>query len=314
MNYKLPAQEIEIGERLRGFREYLRISRTVFALEIGISSERLASYEAGRVRLPYETFAAIAERFSINPVWLAEGLDLPQASWAFDDSAYRTSIVPRSPFSFVFNEFLKKDLTNDAYNLQKRVFALHGAMKSLAEFLSKRRLAGQRMLPDMFARWRVTEIQKTMPFILKELQCDTPMLSDDEIKRWGLPKSEAEGGMRPGVQSREKKNLTPYYASCNNDAMKSPMRSLLGRVVLATKARGKKAALAKLLKVPPPRVSEWLHGAGEPSGEITLRLLKWVEAEEAQQKSPGDVTTVAKGKTRSEKERHANFKTSPRKR
>jgi transcriptional regulator with XRE-family HTH domain len=78
------------------------------------------------------------------------------------------------------------------------------------------------------------------------------------------------------------------------------MKDLLARLAQATKARGKKAALAKFLKIPASRISEWLHGSYEPSGEITLRLLEWVQAgEAAQQKSPGDVTSAAKGKTRS---------------
>jgi len=96
----------------------------------------------------------------------------------------------------------------------------------------------------------------------------------------------------------EKKNLTQSYASRINAVMQSPKSALLRRLGRATRLRGKQSELAKALKVPQSRVSEWLHGMGFPTGESVLRLLEWVTAEEAKQKSLDDAEHTAKGKAR----------------
>lgn len=44
-----------------------------------------------------------------------------------------------------------------------------------------------------------------------------------------------------------------------------------------TEPSGMKAKLAEYLKVPPARVSEWLSEKYIPSGDMTLRMLNWVE-------------------------------------
>jgi len=61
------------------------------------------------------------------------------------------------------------------------------------------------------------------------------------------------------------------------------LASLLARVKRATEQPGKKSALANWLRVPLPRVSEWLNEVHEPGAEITLQLLNWVNREEERQ-------------------------------
>jgi len=73
---------------------------------------------------------------------------------------------------------------------------------------------------------------------------------------------------------------------------------LLADVKRLTKGEGKKAALAKHLRVPRPRVSEWLAGLYEPGGAKTLALLNWVEEQEANKKSPRPAATGRERKTR----------------
>ena len=51
------------------------------------------------------------------------------------------------------------------------------------------------------------------------------------------------------------------------------MSALLDRVRALVTAKGMKTRLAEDLDIPPSRLSEWLAGKYEPSGEITLRLL-----------------------------------------
>jgi hypothetical protein len=86
--------------------------------------------------------------------------------------------------------------------------------------------------------------------------------------------------------------------------------AVIRRIVLATKLHGKRTTLAKFLKVPNSRVSEWLNHAVTPGAEITLRLIQWVELEEAKQakKSRHDARTPRRQKTRSTQSNYAKRK------
>ena len=93
--------------------------------------------------------------------------------------------------------------------------------------------------------------------------------------------------------------------------MSPRLNALLERLVRLLRKRGSKKHLALLMGVPPPRLSEWLTGKHEPSAETTLRLLEWVQAEEAKQKSPASVRAPAEQRTRLRKRDEAKPKPSP---
>jgi transcriptional regulator with XRE-family HTH domain len=94
----------------------------------------------------------------------------------------------------------------------------------------------------------------------------------------------------------------------------SKLTALVRRVQGATTAPGKRSELARFLKVPLSRVSEWLSGVRNPSGETTLQLLEWVTAEEAQKhKSPGSATNTARAATRRKQSCYEKPKSSRRK-
>jgi transcriptional regulator with XRE-family HTH domain len=108
-------REKEICDRLRRFREILQIPRTKFALTVGINSERLYTYEAGKAQIRYDTFAAVQKQFSINPVWLATGNESPAAK-DFSDEKFREQIKPRELFSSVYDRLLERYLTMERVN------------------------------------------------------------------------------------------------------------------------------------------------------------------------------------------------------
>jgi transcriptional regulator with XRE-family HTH domain len=73
---------------------------------------------------------------------------------------------------------------------------------------------------------------------------------------------------------------------------------LFRRVRKASKARGARARLAIYIGVSPTTLSDWLSGRFEPGGEVTLSMLKWVEAEEAkQQKEEASGASTPKART-----------------
>jgi hypothetical protein len=103
--------------------------------------------------------------------------------------------------------------------------------------------------------------------------------------------------------------LTPITGPGKTEPMQSGLDGLRRRLRTATQGKGKKTELAKFLGVKPPRISEWLSDR-EPGGETTLRLLQWVEREEAKQKSPASVDALEGAKTRLRKSQHDNQKPS----
>jgi len=111
----LTEREKEICDRLRRFREILQIPRTRFSLSIGVSSERLYSYEAGRAQIRYDTFSAVQQQYALNPVWLATGQESPRLD-NFSDEKFRAQVKPRELFSSVYDRLLEKYLTMGRMN------------------------------------------------------------------------------------------------------------------------------------------------------------------------------------------------------
>jgi transcriptional regulator with XRE-family HTH domain len=102
----------------------------------------------------------------------------------------------------------------------------------------------------------------------------------------------ARSATRPRHAPKEssKQGLTVIDEYVNLTPMTSPLVNLLERVRKATASEGMKSELAKLLGVPPSALSHWLSGRRQPGGETALKLLQWVEQQEAHQnKSPGSV-------------------------
>jgi DNA-binding transcriptional regulator YiaG len=80
----------------------------------------------------------------------------------------------------------------------------------------------------------------------------------------------------------EKSQLTNKASSLTSEVVKPVLPKLIERLKRATATRGKKSALAEWLGVHRQCVTDWLSGKQEPGGEITLRLLQWVEQQERQ--------------------------------
>jgi transcriptional regulator with XRE-family HTH domain len=135
VNYKLPKEEMEIGKRLRLFRQMLKIPRTAFALDIGISGERLASYESGRARLRYETFRALNAKYYIVPTWLATGTGIARASIPFDDAVFEGSIDPKRPFSEVYSSVLDGALSAIGYEFFHEITMCQSFVSKLQSLL-----------------------------------------------------------------------------------------------------------------------------------------------------------------------------------
>src|SRR5260370_26729483 len=66
-------REREICDRIRQFRESTKWTQDDVSKELGITRDRWASVEYGRIPLRYELAKRIAEKFDVGLHWIAEG-------------------------------------------------------------------------------------------------------------------------------------------------------------------------------------------------------------------------------------------------
>lgn len=85
-------------------------------------------------------------------------------------------------------------------------------------------------------------------------------------------------------EAPQKSQLTNKADSLTFTGMKPVLPKLIERLKRATAERGKKSELAIWLGVHRQCVTDWLSGKQEPGGEITLKMLRWVEQQERQPK------------------------------
>lgn len=256
-------REIQIGQRLRAFREAKRISRTAFALSIGIGSERLASYEAGRVPLRFEVFLAVHRRYFLNPVWLATGeehqaYDSPVEDWG-------KLVVIAIPRRWLFTEAYDRALERWCKDKNR-----------MAEALAGRIVDSISSLIDLAKEHRNVRVTSDIAFLIKERLKDLDTF----------------------LESFSQFDLTAKSKYRKPPQVPLPtLKQLLDQTRELVEPSGMKAVLASYLGVPQSRVSEWLGGKHEPSGEVTLKLLKWVSEPASKQSTPGSSINTAKGKT-----------------
>ncbi len=70
---QLPKREFEICSRLKEIREELHLGQKEFGQQVGMTRERIASYEAARAPLRYDLALKICRQFIISEKWLAIG-------------------------------------------------------------------------------------------------------------------------------------------------------------------------------------------------------------------------------------------------
>jgi transcriptional regulator with XRE-family HTH domain len=251
LSTSLPDREAEICRRLRSFREQTKISRTAFALSIGVGGERLASYESARAPIRYEMFLTIAKRYPINPVWLATGFGSASLRDAFDFAALPMQIPyhPRALFSDVYDTHLKPILENKSIIADRKLQQAEHALDDLNKWA--RENAGFKIVPAR-REWIYRALAETVATI------NSADSSEGERAPQFLLTEPSHSGKVAGVT----------------------LKSLLARLDRITKTPGAKAKLAKFLKAPRESVSRWLSGDREPGGKITLKMLEWVEQEE----------------------------------
>lgn len=321
----LPATEIEICRRLREFRTFTRLTQAQFAYQVGLDWRTLASYEYARNVLNYTAAVHILRRFrALNPFWLAEGPPAPMLAFfpRHYPSAKELGFRAKIPFSTVFELRLRQAfLSTQSYwvvpgqpppffNLPQNLDGRIEAVEIFANLLSYW-LAGQ---PDTRINEFLNAIMEAIGPLAEKFPHDPPSVQLERFK--ALFSADAHfplaGPFQPAASSPIKCPLTEFNEYVNISTVETEMARLLERLKTVTRKRGKKSELARVLGVPLASVSQWLSGAREPSGETTLRLQKWVLAEEAKQNVLAGADNTGKDWTQERKSNENKSKPSGR--
>jgi transcriptional regulator with XRE-family HTH domain len=264
-------READICGRLRQARQATNLSQVAFARLLGIDSSRLASYEHARVPIRLDLALKAAALGEVSLRWLAEGLE-PRQLPIFPDS----KLIERAG----------NGLFSAAYDVWLRSF-FDAELKNLKAIGGKWGQAGARRSGDVGQGTAIgilgpDEVLKLTDFLVRNLVYSCPPQLYPEIyadvsaaiNQFHRRHLEAIGKFPKNKLPK----FTPAESSENRNQKLPTLAQLLDRVRALVVAKGMKAKLAADLDVPPSRLSEWLAGKYEPSGEITLRLLHWVKS------------------------------------
>ncbi len=329
----LAEREKEICRRLRQFRtEQTKLSRVAFASYLGIDSSALANYEHGRVALRYGVVRRVAEEFSMNLRWLAEGKP-PEMYFVHLDEEVVRKPDPKQLFSAAYDTFLKirveeamrlrdveslsciPGIASEGSIMENIWWRAGGSPRAgLAAELAKLIEAyWHRMPEDVLAEFFSQMRDTAHRFFL-----DHKVEIESSIRARATRELSAhEAGPKTGVL---KESLTSAVGSGKQAGVKtespSSLQQLLNDVKSLTSVRNSKAALARAMRVTPQAVSEWLSGKSAPEAERVFRLLDWVRVEkERQQKSSGGVNAPPEPQTRKRSQQNEKHQQSgpPRK-
>jgi transcriptional regulator with XRE-family HTH domain len=276
-------------------RESLHWSQSEFSKELGITRDQLTAIESGSTPLRYDIAWRLRIRFTISLRWLAEEEGFP-GSFLDDDlpPPSKTGLSGRALLSSVIkarDKRVQREAGASPISTPEQLSASLGAIiygKEEQEADIKHRLVMEDFIkiwvPDWIARAPLGKANELTEFIMKSANDFLRRFPEDPAKvvdaraeemTWERIRSENAKRRLSGLENNP---LTQTSESSRNAAVKTKLtlKELLKMVKLVTEPRGMKAKLAKHLGVSESNVSEWLRGIREPGGEMTLRLLNWV--------------------------------------
>jgi DNA-binding phage protein len=241
---------------------------------LGISRERLASYEYGRAPLRYGVADDFCLTCSVNQRWLAEGR--PPSSYRVPIAEKLSNTIPRDMlFSEAFDRFLRNPIDHHLKEVAKAVgwreqdldasvgmhFVLH---------------AGETPASNA-ARLMTTIFEPLMDRLPEDLYPQLFRTIYKAVKSFTL---EHELELLP---EKQEKVVDDNTTTGSLHAAVNPLShwgQLLRQLRAATSARGEQAALARHLGLTRQAVSKWFSSTGEPSAEVALKALAWLQDKE----------------------------------
>lgn len=285
-----------IGGRLRTFREALQIPRSRFAVSIGYGSERIASYEAGRAPLPYAVFVEIANRFHLNPFWLATGQGDQEGKITGNfPNAVHLGEPKNAKFINVFNRHIAGIFPVKSFTLPGEVISRQLQSESVRALIDDCFIS----VPKNQVRPFAELLQSTINNFLQEHGLDDPnsvlarKVMERELRKAAttihltrvgkhlITKAQNESAPLannpPEINVQVALDNPPPLKEDANAAMEiTSLSELVNKLRALTKERGMKAALAKECKVSRQAVDQWLAETSSPSAEAVFAALRFV--------------------------------------
>jgi plasmid maintenance system antidote protein VapI len=255
-------EERAVADRVRRVRYHVQLSVREFSERLGVTNHRMAAIDYQRTPLSFVIAEKLEQVFDVNLMWLAEGKGpmTPKLYGRLDISG-----VPRSAvFLEVYRAKIKADIEATTEIAMRALYA-HVVNRPSKDFMGPSAPIDQ--IATGILQVLRAELGK-LP-VYGQTQLLTELLYLIRHYRKGWQSSAAEKQLTETSENRK-----------SEDEMKPAptLRQLLGEVRRLTKATGMKTQLAKALGVPQARVSEWLAGKYEPSGDTALRLFNWVNS------------------------------------
>lgn len=282
--------ERDICARLKHFREGIGWGQMEFADKLGASFNKIVSIEYQRTRLSYQIAWKIREIFGLSLTWQSTGYGPPNERdldpWPKPDSILNSSIL----LSEVTESLRFQDLNSPAHKEQEKLWFKD--RKNKTPFRASRSILLS-VLKDNLVEWLAAIPEDKTEELATEIIHVGQRFADEfseksDVKIAVRTRALIWGEMREEIRKRLlPKTQNDFYLThtSNSDLLpevKAQLPTLRERLNRATKESGKMSALADYLKVPLASVSRWLSGKREPGGEITLKLLHWVEQQERQ--------------------------------
>jgi transcriptional regulator with XRE-family HTH domain len=280
--------ERAICARVRRFRESVKWSQPDFAKEIGISRDQLANIEYARSPLRYSLGVTICQVFEINGQWLVTGEGKMQggspALWVVEFPPQNYYLNTFSEVYYQWPDLFKPEEQKSVESISKPTQGFDPEaclMRSVYYWFHYNKIPNA-LQAEIFAKRIADFADKVLDEYRHSGKAIMPKWPANSFPF--IPKNPLEK-IPAGIESSDKheiKRLTITSEVRKVSDVKSEIQKLLERVRALVSAKGMKAKLATSLGVPQSRLSEWLGGKCDPSGETTLRLLHWVEQQERQ--------------------------------
>jgi DNA-binding transcriptional regulator YiaG len=231
----------------------------------------------------------LCERFGISLRWLAMGT-LP-VKFDFGVSMECGDLINKnSVFSWVFDKYLDAQTAAIERDLIQKLGEANFRSgqfdeKIVVDLVKVGRAPAMaaanyvRKIITLWMNWLPEDLRLSYINALLRANADFHSEYKEEIKR-ALPPDERKGPR--AVEQFSETPLTLKAKTLTTDDVKPVLPKLIERLNRATEERGSKVALAKWLGVHRQSVTDWLSGKQEPGGEITLKMLHWVEQQERQ--------------------------------
>src|ERR1039458_5926240 len=342
-----------ICARVKTVRESINWSQAAFAEQLGITRDQLASIECGRTPLRYDIAWRLRQSFGISLRWLDEGWGFPDSLAHDNlPIPTATGLPERALLSAVAQKFSELDdgslvaigpessgapqqseqPASQLLPLDELGFPqLPEAVLQLID--GRERATGKtdidhRALHVEFLRLKIdgwvsnvplghvsafaNELEKAAETFIHSLPQDPEEAIERRNSQLIWERIKTANARKVLVASQTKKKVLTEVTPERNLSGMTEIAFLLQRLKRALEGV-KKGDLARSLKVPLPRVSEWLSGRVMPSGESALRLLHWVEQREQKLNALGSATNTTKGKVTRRKVVHEKKPTSSHK-